>query len=852
MSHLLGNNLVDIVVVLATSLAWFSTRGRTRIRVVQGRSERRYIRWFLDRYSTYHNPYLDDSEPLRLDRTYIPLSVQDGAAGGNSVRNKRPTTIATTTIGGAGNVVVVGDAGSGKTTTLKAYGVATVQGRGGPTLTPVDRGQRAVPFFVPISGLAASLRQRAGLAEHLMTDVLGAGAKLNSAEARELLSRLLKQRRCVVLLDGLDEVTGQDYAAVHDAVRRFAQDHTPELPTANARLVITCRHDNFLRLREGWVGTPDGVAERVYALAPLRDAEILSYLTKLADRFERFERSDGPEYFMAALRVSESTLDLHRTPLVLAMSVGLYARRASFEIPHSIAELYNTMIKEMLGRHAVGTFRREDKLRVLREFSLAMARGTGFSSFTREELVVFTQRLRPELLDLRQGQVDAFIDEIIERSGLVSLGADHTYEFAHRSIQEHLVASELLLQDAAAEGEAGGGRRELLERATDGDWRQVVLFYTAAADPRVVSRFLTSLAAMDVVLAGGCLAGADCGDDVAERVLDELDRRLRAGGQDLPLPALDAMLSATTSPRPTLRTVAAKLVYDCLTRVTNDSDAVTALGGNIDGVLRVVSVLVGQAREIGLDTTLVARLAAIVPDDHRLVAPLWRCLAILSAAGAPPPSRTAQQQPNPIVERLLMLAMDPACFEELQRQPAHDPGCATADQRQQAYPFRNGIARSSNLVTLLCWAEWLEISVADPNLFLKARYHSPRDWARIEVDRSRRTLSVPVPGRPKVYRLEGHQPLDRAAGSVLALLTLTVVAATVADAGRAASALDGLARSAVLAAALVAFVLSVVIAGVGVRTSWRRVDLWRANPFVDAYGDPRSRHWLVGEPPMTS
>jgi hypothetical protein len=850
-------NVIGIIgLILATIplLGWLVARVRARIRVARGRSERRYLRWFLDQHSTYWNPYLDDSEPLRLDRTYIPLSVLNGATDGETDRHKRPTTIATTTIGKAGNVVIVGDAGSGKTTTLKAYGVATVQGRGGGlTVTPVDSGRRAVPFFVPTRALAASLHRGVGLAKYLTTDVLGPSAQLTSGEARELLSRLLKQGRCVVLLDGLDEVPREDYLAVRTEVHRFAQDRTPELPTANARLVITCRHDNFLRIRDDWVGAPNRVAERDYALAPLRDAEILSYLNKLRDRFTR---ADGPEYFLAALRDSDSVLNLHRTPLVLAMSIGLYARRASFEIPHSIAELYDTMIKEMLDRHVIGAFHREDKLRVLREFSLTMARDTGFGSFAKEELVAFTQRLRPSLLDLREGQADAFVDEIIERSGLLSLvPTTRRYRFAHGSIREHLVASELLLQDAAAEAEqAGGGRRELLERATNRDWRQVVLFYTAAADQRVVSRFLSDLAAVDVVLAGGCLAGANCLDDVAFQVLDKLAGMLRADGQDMLLPALDAMLSATTSPRPTLRTKAANLVYDYLTLVTGDADAVTALGGNIDGVLRVITVLVDRAGQIGMNATLVSRLAAVVPDDPRLVEPLWRCLALLPIADPSVHSRddgdgdpTAEQRAGRIVERLLMLATDPACFEELQRQPAHAPAFATPVLRRQVYPFRNGIEVSSNLVTLLCWAERLGVTIPEPNRFLEAKDTNRVEWARIEADRSRRrrALSVRVPGWPRLHRLDRH-PLVRVAGVGLILLTLTVVAVTLVDMGRTDGTLDGLAHIAILAVALVESALSVFVIGVGVRAGpGQRVNLWRANPFVDAYDDPRSRHWLV-------
>ena len=52
---------------------------------------------------------------------------------------------------------------------------------------------------------------------------------------------------------------------------------------------------------------------------------------------------------------TSGTLDLHRTPLILAMSVGLYARKAFYEIPSSIAELYRAMIDEMLDRPVQAT-----------------------------------------------------------------------------------------------------------------------------------------------------------------------------------------------------------------------------------------------------------------------------------------------------------------------------------------------------------------------------------------------------------------------------------------------------------------------------------------------------------------
>lgn len=81
--------IIGLILAAIPLLGWLTARVRARIRVMRGRSERRYLRWFLAQHSTYWNPYLDGSEPLRLDRTYIPLSVLNGATDGATDRDRR-------------------------------------------------------------------------------------------------------------------------------------------------------------------------------------------------------------------------------------------------------------------------------------------------------------------------------------------------------------------------------------------------------------------------------------------------------------------------------------------------------------------------------------------------------------------------------------------------------------------------------------------------------------------------------------------------------------------------------------------------------------------------------------------
>lgn len=831
MGDLLGHvdTALGIGGALLGILAWVLVRLR---RLRRGRPQQRYTRFFLQRYGTYSNPYLNLAEPLPLDRTYIELSFADPADSGYD-------RIATSTMADrtTGNLIVVGDAGSGKTTMLKAYGVSVLRGLPGAAADRVRSAQREVPFFVSVRLLPPAL-SGGSLADYLRSQILAARAGFTTEEAHAFLRQVLEQRRCVILLDGLDEVSRDDYATVRDEIHRFAADHTADLPTANARLVITCRHHSFLRLRDDWIGAGHSRPAHVYALAPLRDVEIVAFLDRLRDRFKR---PDGPQYFLAAIRAS-GTLRLHRAPLVLSMSVGLYAPREVFDIPRSIADLYDMMIKEMLDRHdfrheedrggGANAFLRDDKLRLLREFSLQRARHrTGFGPFERADLVSSAQQLQPVLRNVPVDRVENFIDEIIERSGLLSPVSGQRYEFAHRSIQEHLVAAELLRRGPQ-------GAAQLRRHATNRDWRQVVVFFTATAPQEAASSLLRALAVDDPVLAGGCLAGADCFDADADAILDRLAAMLRDHAREAFLPALAALLSATTSPRPKIQIRAQELITGALGGITDQSNAVSALGGNAEGVLGIITMLVDRVDQAPISRTLLLRLAAIVPDDPRLVAPLWRWLA-QESVHRPIATDPAAEHLGQLVERLLLLACDPACFDELQRQP-QQPSFGGPQLRRQVYPFRSALDPASNLVTLLCWAEELGVQPARPNRFLQAKQADRAAWARIEADRPRTGL---------VMTLADSGTRQRRAGLLFAGAAAVAVVVTVIDMFRASSVLSPSAQAAVLV--LAAAELTLALALIGLRGGRGPRVGWRANPFLDVYQDPRSRHWLAPGPDPT-
>ncbi len=698
--------IVAVVVAIVPPLRQGVARWWRAAMLRLGFPQRKYAAWFVRTWGVYENPYLDDTEHLDLSNTYVPLSFRSEDAGRETLSIAAEVLADTN----AGNLVIDGAPGSGKSTLLKAYGVGVSR----PDRVLPRRRGRTVPFLVLIRKLARSGGEQLNIADFVVSEILVSGAGMSAGRARRFLRYVLGKGQALVMLDGLDEVTTDRYQVVLEAVNAFTHNRDPDCPSHRARVILTCRRQNFLSLKDQWI---PAIASRVCSLEPLRDSEIFSYLSKLRSKF----RAGGPESFLQAVRAS-GTLDLHRIPLILAMSVGLYARKAYYEVPSSIAELYRTMIDEMLDRHrfkrdpggSALKFQLADKRRFLREFALESARQDDrFDEFSRASLVEFARSLAGDL----NAVIDpyAFVEEIINHSGLLGdVGEGAQYLFAHRSIQEFLAAEQLLVA-----GEGGF----LLERADNPEWRQVIQFYAVGLEQQQANEFLPDLAARNPELAGYCLAGARPSDNVAATVLDGL----------APVDGvrLTALAAATMSPRISVQQMAIERLRQAL---SSPDSPISALGGEIDALLPLLNSLAGtNAAEIA---ALVPQIIEQCPDDPRLIDPLWRCLAA--------PGIETHPACRAIVLRLLGLATTSDGFAELARQDRYSRDFLTGEVRRQAYPFDEGLDPNHNLVTLLAWAQNLDVTPAEPNRYFEAKVAGRLD--RLEADRGR-TVSF-SPFRP--------------------------------------------------------------------------------------------------------
>ncbi|HWW77117.1 MAG TPA: NACHT domain-containing protein, partial [Pyrinomonadaceae bacterium] len=611
---------LSLVVATLGFLLTHSTRLRNGLRQVVlsvggrlGFTRARYKAAFLKTYRELRNIYLDRIEQLDILATYVPLNVLSEAAG-----HVNQPAINVLLDAELNRIVILGDPGTGKTTLLKSFGVSLAsndyqrkhQARKGQEERP-NHGRDLTPIYVELRDFANQLEKYPTLAEYIIGYILS--RQLGGSDARTFLHRLLTRKECVVLLDALDEVGEDEYEAVRKAVHVFMSDTAESLPTTKARVVLTSRHQNFLNIYGDWIPS---AFPRYYVLAPFSDDDIQRFLHNRADDLPP---GKTPNALWEDIRDS-NTLDLHRTPLILTVSLGLYKIIPRYTIPESVARFYEEITKELLQRHDFRTrpylskrnvFPSEFKLQFLREFALKAATRPGrFDEFSYEEMGEAFGDLCRRNSRLSPDDRESFLHEIIDNAGLLRRVSDSgTYVFAHRSFHEYFTA--LQLSKTAEQGAA-----DLIERAESPLWRQVIIFFSTL-DHDKHDRLLQGLAERNPELAGYCLAVTiNVSPEVAQSVVDRLSAVAARSNAVSILGALSAVCrNAGEQVRERALGVILRILRHVL--VLEGATALLGLGLSRDDLIRLSRSLAATgARNIVQSCVSISRL---VEDDPRIV-----------------------------------------------------------------------------------------------------------------------------------------------------------------------------------------------------------------------------------------
>ncbi len=424
---------------------------------------------------------------------------------------------------GSQRLAILGGPGTGKTTLLKYLALKFARKE---AKTEMFIRERRLPIVIALRELP---RSRINLtAENL--PALCVPEDLVQYCPQRFFSERLQASRCIVLLDGLDEVTtDEERRGVCREVEAFVAAYPGN------RYIVTSRP-------AGYVGA---------ALAGFAEFDICEFNQEDIDGFARHwclassvaKRARGvgdsdsvaiveaqceAEDLLASIGSSERVQHLCVNPLLLTIVAMVHRYRA--RLPQRRVELYEECTQVLLEHwdSAKGIATRLDwarKRRVLEALAYWMHTHTVQETDVAQAHQVIAGIL-PSIGE-EASAADEFLADVKDRSGLLMEQRLGTFGFSHLTFQEYLTACCLIDREEQ-------GRQEILAHLHDPWWSEVLLLYAGMRDPSLlISDILAQpddALGSNLMSAGRCLRDAVQIDPrVEDQVLTQLFSKFQSG-----------------------------------------------------------------------------------------------------------------------------------------------------------------------------------------------------------------------------------------------------------------------------------------------------------------------------------
>lgn len=361
--------------------------------------------------------------------------------------------------------VVLGDPGSGKTTLLTFLTLFFAGAAELPEYQPrgPDKNKSKAPLLVPLRDYVLLLKSHSDLT---IVDYLTYRAQSDhemQQAHRAFFESVLSMGEAIVLFDGLDEAGGEKMRHhVAEMVRDF-RDNYP-----NCSVWVTSRIYGYTE--EVALSKEDFVHLRI---AAMDDAQVDNFITRWHDlRFPEGgrDRDEQEAMLKKAVRQTESVRELACNPLLLTLMAFIH--QGTRRLPHHRGDIYENCIEvllktwleeklnedyenvghpgEELGLHLTT---QKDYLAHLalaaQEHGDKSEDEDGRGLIVREEAIAaltarhlqIARRTRPRLgEETAQQEMTAFLDYIVDRTGLIIDRGGDRLSFVHISFQEYLSA----------------------------------------------------------------------------------------------------------------------------------------------------------------------------------------------------------------------------------------------------------------------------------------------------------------------------------------------------------------------------------------------------------------------------
>ncbi|MBU1487860.1 HEAT repeat domain-containing protein [bacterium] len=428
------------------------------------------------------------------------------------------------------HLIVLGDPGSGKTTLLKWLSLIYCQGIRSSLKKDLTE-ERLLPLLIPISALFEKKENR------LLPDAVSESLKEFSLEfSASLIKKKMEEGKCLILLDGLDEISKK---TDRFEMARYIERAINAFP--KNRFVITSRIIGYEEIQ-----LPGGAT---YTISGLEKEEIGLFARRWFTEFESSLKGEAPSVLKRASEAADELVgsietspifDLAKNPFLLTLICLVYV--AGQRLPRSRVRLYLlccetlfetwTYVRSLRGKKTAEPIEYEEGERILAPLALWMHEespgGLAEEEGLKEKLIEIMMKER----DISQKEARGFAKEFFDYLGqttqlLIHRGAKR-WGFMHRTFEEFLAAVALYKEDRYFE--------YLKDKSYDSNWREVFLLLCGYINlygkkseiPLIIEELtsrkddLESILHKNLLLTGEMVADLGLKDRLADQIIDEV------------------------------------------------------------------------------------------------------------------------------------------------------------------------------------------------------------------------------------------------------------------------------------------------------------------------------------------